>query len=51
MRQPKGLVYRAEYEPDMSRMVQALRILLEYQPQVDEEKNQEERANQECFAS
>lgn len=30
MKQPKGLVYRAEYEPDMTRMVRALRVLLEY---------------------
>lgn len=30
MKQPKGLIYKAEYEPDMSRMVRALRVLLEY---------------------
>jgi hypothetical protein len=29
-RQPKDLEYRAEYEPDMARMVKALRVLLEY---------------------
>lgn len=33
MKQPKGLVYKAEYEPDMARMVQALRVLLDYNPQ------------------
>lgn len=31
MNQPKGLVYKEEYEPDMDRMVQALRVLLNYQ--------------------
>lgn len=30
MKQPKNLVYQAEYEPDMARMVQALRVLLNY---------------------
>lgn len=29
-RQPKGLKYTAEYEPDMSRMVSALRVLMDY---------------------
>lgn len=32
-RQPKDFEYRAEYEPDMARMVQALRVLLDYNPQ------------------
>jgi hypothetical protein len=31
-RQPKGIEYRAEYEPDMDRMVKALWVLLEYNP-------------------
>jgi len=31
-RQPKDLEYRAEYEPDMARMVRALRVLLDYDP-------------------
>lgn len=29
-RQPKDLKYIAEYEPDMSRMVSALRVLMDY---------------------
>lgn len=32
-RQPKGLIFRAEYQPDMNCMVRALRILMEYQPE------------------
>ena len=32
LKQPKNIVYRAEYEPDMTRMVKALRVLLEYNP-------------------
>ena len=31
-RQPKNLEYRAVYDPDMDRMVRALRVLLEYHP-------------------
>lgn len=40
-RQPKGIEYRAEYEPDMDRMVKALRVLLEYIPEKEDghEKN------------
>lgn len=29
---PKGIEYMASFEPDMDRMVKALRILYEYQP-------------------
>ena len=36
-RQPKDIEYRAEYEPDMQRMVKALRILLEYRPKKENE--------------
>lgn len=32
LKQPKNIEYRAEYEPDMTRMVKALRVLLEYNP-------------------
>ncbi len=39
VRQPKNITYRAEYEPDMARMVRALRVLLEYNPQKPEEEN------------
>jgi hypothetical protein len=31
-RQPKDFEYRAEYEPDMARMVKALRVLLDFNP-------------------
>lgn len=32
MARQQKLIFKAEYEPDMERMVRALRLLLEYQP-------------------
>lgn len=31
IKQPKNLEYRTEYNPDMARMVKALRVLLDYE--------------------
>lgn len=31
-RQRSDLIYRAEYEPDMAKMVKALRVLLDFDP-------------------
>jgi hypothetical protein len=36
---PKDIEYRAIYEPDMERMVRALRILLESSPEKKAEQN------------
>ncbi len=41
-KQPKNLEYKAEYEPDMERMVQALWVLLDWKP--GKEKGQENKA-------
>lgn len=39
IKQPKDIEYRAIYEPDMDRMVRALRILLESSPEKKAEQN------------
>lgn len=39
---PRDVEYRAEYEPDMARMVKALRILLEYNPALKELKEEKD---------
>lgn len=36
---PKDIEYRAIYEPDMERMVRALKILLEYNSKKEAEQN------------
>jgi hypothetical protein len=43
-RQPKGIEYRAEYEPDMDRMVKALRVLLEWVPEKEDSESKKETA-------
>jgi len=37
-RQQNDLIYRAEYEPDMARMVRALRVLLDFDPSDSEKR-------------
>lgn len=39
---PKDIEYRAIYEPDMDRMVKALRVLLEWEPELKTEGEQEQ---------
>lgn len=39
---PRDIEYIAVYEPDMDRMVKALKILLEYNPKKEAEQNQKQ---------
>lgn len=43
VKKPKDIEYRAVYEPDMARMVKALRVLLEYNPGNPRKENDNER--------
>lgn len=44
IKQPKDIEYRAEYEPDMERMVKALRVLLDWNPEKENENIKDKTA-------
>lgn len=40
---PRGITYKATYEPDMDQMVKALKILHEYQPEEKGDKQEQKQ--------